>query len=112
MSIESQVSRDGKTVHIIISGSFDYKLSQDFRDSYRNVPGQDEVTYYVDLSAATYMDSSALGMLLLLREHAKCRGGSVFIDQPSKQVNNILKVANFEQLFTINHVGNNPLGAM
>ena len=49
------------------------------------------------------MDSSALGMLLLLREHAKCRGGSVFIERPSEQVDSILKVANFEQLFTINY---------
>ena len=61
------------------------------------------MSYYVDLSDASYMDSSALGMLLLLREHAKSRGGSVFIERPSKQIDNILKVANFEQLFTFNY---------
>lgn len=103
MSVSQEVSSDGKTVYINISGRFDYKVSQDFRDTYRQVPGQDGVAYYVNLSAATYMDSSALGMLLLLREHAKCRGGSVFIERPSEQVDNILKVANFNQLFTINY---------
>lgn len=105
MSVSQHVSNDGKKVNINISGRFDYKVSQEFRDSYRQMPGQDDVSYYVDLSEATYMDSSALGMLLLLREHAKCRGGSVFIDQPSKQIDSILKVANFEQLFTINYLG-------
>lgn len=103
MSVSQEVSNDGKKVLISISGRFDYKVSQEFRDTYRQIPGQEGVAYYVNLSEATYMDSSALGMLLLLREHAKCRGGSVFIERPSAQVDSILKVANFEQLFTINY---------
>jgi anti-anti-sigma factor len=103
MSVCQEVSNDGKKVLINISGRFDYKVSQEFRDTYRQVPGQEGVAYYVNLSDASYMDSSALGMLLLLREHAKCRGGSVFIEHPSEQVDSILKVANFEQLFTINY---------
>ncbi|VAW52125.1 hypothetical protein MNBD_GAMMA05-657 [hydrothermal vent metagenome] len=107
MSVNQEMSSDGKKIHINISGRFDYKVSQEFRDTYRQVPGQEGVAYYVNLSDASYMDSSALGMLLLLREHAKCRGGSVFIERPSEQVDSILKVANFEQLFTINY--SNPV---
>ena len=103
MSVRQEMSNDGKKILINISGRFDYKVSQEFRDTYRQVPGQEGIAYYVDLSDASYMDSSALGMLLLLREHAKCRGGSVFIEHPSEQVDSILKVANFEQLFTINY---------
>ena len=103
MSVSQEVSTDGKKVSINISGRFDYKVSQAFRDSYRQVPGQGGVSYYIDLSDASYMDSSALGMLLLLREHAKCHDGAVFIERPSKQIDSILKVANFEQLFTINY---------
>ncbi len=103
MSVRREVLDDGKKVQINISGRFDYKLSQEFRDTYRQIPGQEGVAYYVNLSEADYMDSSALGMLLLLREHAKCRGGAVYIERPSEQIDNILKVANFEQLFTINY---------
>lgn len=111
MSISQEVSNDGKKIHISVSGRFDYKVSQEFRDTYRQVPGQEGVAYYVNLSDASYMDSSALGMLLLLREHAKCRGGVVYIDQPSTQIDSILKVANFEQLFTINYAGSGPVSA-
>lgn len=103
MSVSQVVSTDGKKVSINISGRFDYKVSQDFRDSYRQVPGQDGVSYHIDLSDASYMDSSALGMLLLLREHAKCHEGTVYLESPSKQIDGILKVANFEQLFVINY---------
>ena len=60
------------------------------------------VTFHVDLRNTHYIDSSALGMMLLLREYAKCRGGSVIIDSPSEQIDKLLKVANFEQLFVIN----------
>lgn len=107
MSVSQEVSSDGKKIQINISGRFDYKVSQEFRDTYRQIPGQEGVAYYVNLSDASYMDSSALGMLLLLREHAKCRGGAVYIERPSEQVDSILKVANFEQLFTINY--SNPI---
>lgn len=101
MSVSQEISSDGKKVMIKINGRFDYKMSQDFRNTYRGLARQEGVAYHVNLSEADFMDSSALGMLLLLREHAKSRGGAVVIEKPSDQVDKILKVANFEQLFTI-----------
>ena len=109
MSVKHEVSSDGRNVLISIIGRFDYKVSQDFRDAYRNISAHDRVTYQVNLSEADFMDSSALGMLLLLREHAKCKGGKVVIACPSKQVDKILRVANFEQLFEI--VATSPVAA-
>lgn len=103
MSVKQEILNDGMNINISITGRFDYKVSQDFRNSYRKIPSYQEITYYIDLSDANYMDSSALGMLLLLREHAKSYNGTVVIDRPSIEINNILKVANFEQLFTINY---------
>ena len=102
MSVSQTVSDDGKLVEINIKGRFNYKLSEEFTNSYRHLPEQKGVNYHVNLSDANYMDSSALGMLLLLREHAKCRDSTVFIDQPSTAIGKILKVANFEKLFSIN----------
>ena len=102
MSITQQILEEGKKVQIQISGRFDYGASQEFRDAYRHLPDVDGIRFCVDLSEASYMDSSALGMLLLLREHAKSQGGEVVIEKPGEQIDKILKVANFEQLFTIN----------
>lgn len=96
-----EVFDDGKVVQINIRGRFDYTLSQAFRNAYRQIPDQHGIAFHVNLSDADYMDSSALGMMLLLREHAKCRGGSVIIKNPSEPVNKILLVANFEHLFHI-----------
>ena len=103
MSVSQNVSFDGKRVQINISGRFDYKVSKDFRDAYRHIPGREGIAYHVDLKEVDFMDSSALGMLLLLREHAKCRGGDVVIEHPSETIDKVLKVANFEQLFEIDY---------
>ena len=102
MSVIQKITGDGMTVHINISGRFDYRLSRQFRKAYRQIPDHDGITFHVDLRNTSYIDSSALGMMLLLREYAKCKGGSVIIDSPSEQIDKILKVANFEQLFVIN----------
>ena len=101
MSVVQEISSDGKTVQININGRFDYRLSQQFRDAYEQVPDHACITFLVDLRNTSYIDSSALGMMLLLREYAKCRGGSVVIDSPNDQIGKILKVANFQQLFVI-----------
>lgn len=95
-------------MHLCVSGRFDYKLTREFRRTYNKPEQLYGVTYYVNLNDTTYIDSSALGILLLLREFAKHRGGSVIIDRPSDLVSNILKVANFETLFTINYKNEKP----
>ena len=96
-----EISSDGRVVQIYVEGRFDYKLSQQFRDAYRKVPDFYGITFQIDLSSASSIDSSALGMMLLLREYAADKGSSVIISSPSDQVDQLLKVANFEQLFII-----------
>jgi anti-anti-sigma factor len=55
----------------------------------------------VDLRDATYLDSSALGMLLLLRDHAGGDGSNIHIINCNPDVKKILAISNFEQLFDI-----------
>ena len=57
--------------------------------------------YTVDLAGTDYLDSSALGMLLLLREHAGGEGAAIQIINASPDVKKILDVANFGKLFDI-----------
>ncbi len=100
MSINSKVSEDGKTVTIAVSGKFDFQLYDEFRSSYVDTQGAG-VQYVVDLSGTDYLDSSALGMLLLLREHAGGEGSRIDIVNASADVKKILDVANFGKLFEI-----------
>lgn len=55
----------------------------------------------LDLSGVAYMDSAALGMLLLLRERAEAKGLKVALSRPSPTVSGILQVVQFGKLFDI-----------
>ena len=99
MSITVRPGEDSKTIQITITGTFDFSLHRDFRDAYRNT--QAGVKFSVNLHGAEYMDSAALGMLLLLREHAEQHQGSVSIQSPAPEIKRILLVAKFDQLFPI-----------
>lgn len=100
MAILSSVSSDGSELTISIQGRFDFSAHQDFRRSYESLD-KAPVAYYVDMRETTYLDSSALGMLLLLRDHAGGDTSSVKIVNCSADVKKILTISNFEQLFTI-----------
>ena len=91
MAITSMPSDDGQELTIYIQGRFDFGAHQEFRDAYERVNTTPK-RYVVDLKGTTYLDSSALGMLLLLRDHA---GGE------RAQIRKILAISNFEQLFQI-----------
>lgn len=100
MAINSTVADGGKKVTISVSGKFDFQLYDEFRTSYEETDGNG-VHYIVDLASTDYLDSSALGMLLLLREHAGGESSKVDIINTSTDVKKILDVANFAKLFKI-----------
>lgn len=100
MAIQTRRSDDGRTLTIKIEGRFDFSTHQSFRDAYEQ--GDQEVREYViDMSDTTYLDSSALGMLLLLRDYAGGDSAAIRIENCNSDVRRILTISNFEQLFTI-----------
>lgn len=100
MSIESSASQNGDELTISIEGRFDFSAHQEFRDCYERIEAEPD-SYVVDLNRTTYLDSSALGMLLLLRDHAGGDNAEVKIVNCNRDVKKILTISNFEQLFSI-----------
>ena len=100
MTVQANVSGNGSELTIRVDGRFDFSAHQEFREAYESVA--DKVNeYVVDLEATSYLDSSALGMLLLLRDHAGGDTAHVKIVNCNDDVRKILTISNFEQLFTI-----------
>lgn len=100
MAITSTVSTDGSVLTLYIQGRFDFGAHQEFRASYEQLAQPPEV-YRVDMQDTVYLDSSALGMLLLLRDHAGGDAARIEILNCSPDVKKILTISNFEQLFDI-----------
>lgn len=100
MSISSYLSADGRELTITIQGRFDFKVHQAFRDAYQRFDCTPQ-RYVVDLNGASYLDSSALGMLLLLRDHGGSDKANIRLINCNPDVRKVLSVSNFEQLFVI-----------
>lgn len=100
MPLTTKKSTDGRQITISINGRFDFQLHREFRDAYRNIESP-ATQYVIDLGGTEYMDSSALGMLLLLREHAGGDKADVSIINTGPEIKQILTISNFHQLFKI-----------
>lgn len=100
MALITRTSSDGKITTIDISGRFDFSVHQEFRQVYEQDPGG-PTQYIIDLRQTEYMDSSALGMLLLLREHAGGERAHIKIMHCQPEVKKILTIANFHHLFCL-----------
>ncbi|MEE2962472.1 MAG: STAS domain-containing protein [Myxococcota bacterium] len=100
MSVSADLVSDESQITIKISGRFDFSSHQEFRKAYEDLDTPVE-QYVIDMAAAEYLDSSALGMLLLMREHAGGDSANIRIINCRPQIKNILKVANFAKLFKV-----------
>lgn len=100
MRVETKISEDKKEVSISINQRFDFSQHQFFRNAYsqHKIEG---TKFIVDLSKTEYIDSSALGMILLLKDYVAHITGTLVIRKPSTAVSKILEIAQFHRLMTI-----------
>jgi len=99
MSVSNHIENDGDNVTLVIKGRFDFNDHTEFREAYRKC--DPKAAYTLDMSEAEYMDSSALGMLLLLREHAGGDNAKIKVIGCKPETKKILAIANFQKLFDI-----------
>ncbi len=90
-------------VTLVLHGRFDFASHNDFYYAYEPYLTNVYVTQLtIDLQHVDYMDSSALGMLLLLRDKAVATKADIVLNLHSNvTVSNILAIANFQKLFKI-----------
>lgn len=101
MSITVEKYNNGTGLKIKISGRFDFSAHRDFREAYSKIDPV-QTSFNIDLSETSYMDSAALGMLLVLRERAGGSRADITLTGYNKSVGQILEISRFEQLFQIN----------
>lgn len=100
MTVSSNLIEPAKELVIKIAGRFDFSAHQEFRDAYEDIDDKPQ-SYSIDMASTTYLDSSALGMLLLLRDHAGGEAATIKIFNCNEDVRKILTISNFGRLFTI-----------
>lgn len=94
------IQHSGDTSVIHLGGRFVFHDHKDFREACEQALARSETRLIqLDLGKVEYLDSSALGMLLLLRERAQALGNTVQIRRAQGMARQVLEVANFHKIF-------------
>jgi anti-anti-sigma factor len=87
---------------LALEGRFDFNSHRDFRNAYDSLLGNpDAREIEINFEKVDYLDSSALGMLLLLREKVEASGKKIALSGLRGTVKQVLEIANFQRLFNI-----------
>ena len=100
MQVSSNIQQEKAT--LTLNGRFDFNSHRDFRNSYDELLQNSAIKELeVNLGGVDYLDSSALGMLLLLKERATAAHITLELSNCHGMVKQVLDVANFGKIFTI-----------
>jgi len=87
---------------ISLSGRFDFNSHREFKQACEGTLTEPSVVeVVVDMAEVDAIDSSALGMLLVLRHRGSAANKRIIIENCATPVNEVLRLANFQQLFTM-----------
>jgi len=88
---------------MIMNGRFDFSAHREFKVAYSELLPQKNLNRLVlNFADVIYLDSSALGMLLLLKERAEVEHKVVELSRANSTIKQIFDISNFGKLFTIN----------
>lgn len=102
MALDIKVRNDKTISRWILKGRFDFNANNEFRKTYEKaLDERNKLAIEIDLSGVDYIDSSALGMLLLLKDKAENVKRSISLVNCNATVRQILDVVQFKKMFTI-----------
>ncbi len=81
---------------------FDFGYHKEFTEQYQRILSEGGISdIALDFTKVSYLDSSALGMMVLFQKKAKSQNISVRIRGARESAKEILLIANFDRLFDI-----------
>lgn len=97
--MDYSVNETPEAVVIVLTGRFTFTDASRFKQSLDQIKDARGRQLTLDLSGVDFIDSAAMGMLLLARDTANSEGVRLVLRAPSGQVKRILEVAKFSTLF-------------
>jgi anti-anti-sigma factor len=98
--MQANMSISNGEARLKLVGRFDFNSHREFRAAYEIVLENTEVrTLVIDLGGVDYLDSSALGMLLMVRDKATSANKAILLANAQSGVKQVLDIANFSKLF-------------
>ena len=99
--MEYTVSERGEVREIHLKGRFTFVDDVTFRDVLASFGGKGAHRVVVDLGGVDFIDSSGLGMLMLVRDTARCNRVTAVVRNPRGQVRKMLDVCHFSEILPV-----------
>lgn len=92
---------NGEIYDVTLSGKFTFTDHLEFRRVLETLESGEAKRVLIDMASVDFVDSAALGMLLLLRDIAQRKQQEVLIRGATGHVQKIFEMAKFETMFTM-----------
>lgn len=91
---------NGLTV-VDLEGRFDFSSRREFKDTMERLQQNGVRHVVLNLDKVTFIDSSALGLLVVAHQNFKLRQGRISLAQPQTYVRQILDLANIPKMIPV-----------
>jgi anti-anti-sigma factor len=102
MTMKVTTTITGDRAVLAIEGRFQYDAVMDYRQVMEPLAANPDLHHMeIDMSQTTYIDSSALGALLVTRDMSRKNKKTIALTNCRGDVLQVLNIARFDTLFTI-----------
>lgn len=98
----SNIERQGDALHLRVAGRFDFAACEALQAAFEKELDAGFRSFTIDMSASSYIDSAALGMLLYI-DHVSGLDASVHIVGVNGQVLDAVQKTHLDQVLDIRH---------
>ena len=93
--------QDGEFAILDLEGRFDFGARRDFKDAVDRVQNSGSRYIILNLQDIAFVDSSALGLLVVAHQNLKLKEGRIGLVNPQPYVRQILDLANVPRMIPI-----------
>jgi anti-anti-sigma factor len=99
--MDHKIVETGSDLTVAMSGRFTFVDREPFGKVVQRIGQMTGGTCAIDLSGVEFVDSAALGMLLMARDAAGSHGARLVLRGPKGHVKRVFDIAKFDALFVI-----------
>lgn len=95
------VEFNGTVASIVLSGGIDYATQEEFKTANKEALSAESVTEInVDFANATFLDSSGIRALIILKREADASGKSLTLMNCNENLREIFEIGGFDRIFS------------
>jgi len=100
--MHTTVEFHGAIANIILLGGIDYASQEEVRNAIDKALTTNQAhEIHVDFSGVTFMDSSGIRALVVLKKKAEELGKSVLLKNCNRSIRDLFEIGGFDQMFTM-----------